>query len=81
MINGTSTLHRLDMNASAERVKLLLYADCVTRNKKSITTATAQFESQRDTDKGHRPTHTHARTDAQRGIALTLAHTDPLAQP
>lgn len=26
-------------------------------------------------------THTHAHTVAQRGIALTLAHTDPLAQP
>lgn len=25
----------------------------------------------------HRPTH----TGAQRGVALTLAHTDPLAQP
>lgn len=84
MINRTSTLHQLDMNASAEHVKLLLYADCFTRNKKSITTATAQFQSQTlvtDTHKEHRPTHTHARTDAQRGIALTLAHTDPLAQP
>lgn len=27
------------------------------------------------------PTQTNTHTVAQRGIALTLAHTDPLAQP
>lgn len=37
--------------------------------------------SHKETQRTNTDQHTHAHTVAQRGIALTLAHTDPLAQP
>lgn len=61
------------------KVTLNMYVEWLTRNSLSLQPQHSLSHKETLTGNQHRLIHTH--TVAQRGIALTLAHTDPLAQP